>query len=136
MINESLIKQLKEHEGLKLKPYKCTAGYVTIGYGRNLQTNGISELEAELMLLNDIKNTMKELDDMFPWFRKLSDQRQNVIIDMHFNMGTTKLLQFQKVIDAIIDGDFWAASSEMLNSKWAKQVGARAMKLSAMMRQG
>ncbi len=136
MINESLIKQLKEHEGLKLKPYKCTEGYVTIGYGRNLETNGISELEAELMLVRDIQESIKFLDQLFPWWKRLSEQRKNVIVDMHFNMGSTKLIEFHKMIDAIVNEDFWAASSEMLNSKWAKQVGARAMKLSAMMREG
>ncbi len=136
MINESLIKQLKEHEGLKLKPYKCTEGYVTIGYGRNLETNGISELEAELMLVRDIQESIKFLDQLFPWWKRLSEQRKNVIVDMHFNMGSTKLIEFHKMIDAIVNEDFWAASSEMLNSKWAKQVGARALKLSAMMRQG
>lgn len=136
MISNALVKQLKEHEGLNLKPYKCTEGFLTIGYGRNLDTNGISLLEAELLLVSDINNSIKELDDMFPWYKVLSEQRKNALIDMHFNMGTFKLLQFQKFINACVEGDFWAASSEMLNSKWAKQVGGRALKLAAMMREG
>ena len=136
MISAALVSQLKEHEGLRLKPYKCTEGYLTIGYGRNLDSNGITQLEAELLLMTDISNSIKELDDMFPWYKAMSEQRRNVLVDMHFNLGTTKLLKFQKFIDFCVAGDFYSASMEMLHSKWAKQVGLRAVKLSAMMREG
>ena len=50
----NLIAQLKRHESLELKPYKCTSGKLTIGVGRNLEDIGITEQEAELLLLNDI----------------------------------------------------------------------------------
>ena len=51
----NLIEQLKRHEGKRLFPYHCTANKLTIAYGRNLDDVGVTEEEAELMLVNDVK---------------------------------------------------------------------------------
>lgn len=113
-----LKQSIKKYEGLELKPYRCPAGKITIGYGRNLEDNGITLQEAEKMLENDLLRTKLELEDRLPIFRHLDDVRRNVLIEMAFNMGVPKLLKFKKTISFLKVSDFESASSEMLNSKW------------------
>jgi lysozyme len=62
---------LKKHEGLRLKPYRCSADKLTIGYGRNLDDVGISEEEAEMLLLNDLLTANIEVENRFVWFEDL-----------------------------------------------------------------
>ena len=129
----SLTEQLVRHEGLKLTPYFCTANKLTIGVGRNLEANGISKAAAMFMLENDIVKVMNELDDQLPWWKELSTVRQHVLVDMAFNMGTFGLMKFQKTLQAIKEERYADAAAEMLDSKWADQVGNRAVALSRAM---
>lgn len=129
----SLTEQLVRHEGLRLNPYFCTAGKLTIGVGRNLEANGISKAEAYFMLENDIVKIINELDEHLPWWKDLSTVRQHVLVDMAFNMGTFGLMKFQKTLAAIKEERYADAAVEMLDSKWAKQVGNRAVSLSRAM---
>lgn len=131
---DELEKSIKKSEDLSLKPYKCPNGFLTIGWGRNIQLNGISKSEADLLLRNDIFNIKLELEDKLPIFKKLDDIRQNVLLEMAFNMGVPKLLGFKNTFRAIrlalekkesgnLDGfNYWIteSSKEMLNSKWHK----------------
>ena len=126
---------LIKHEGIRLKPYRCTAGKLTIGVGRNLEDMGISQFEAMVMLSTDLERIHKEAVE-FPWFKSLSMTRQDVVLSMLFNLGLPAFNQFQRFILALIDGRFDAAADEMLNSRWASQVGARAVELAYMMRTG
>jgi lysozyme len=132
---EALKNQLILHEGLKLEPYECTAGKLTIGVGRNIEDIGITEDEARYLLDNDILRVCDELDRNLPWWRDLSDARQRVLVDMVFNLGISRFMQFQNTIAAIESGDYDLASKEMLDSRWADQVGNRAKTLSRMMRE-
>lgn len=109
---------IKKHEGLKLKPYLCPNQKLTIGYGRNLQDNGITVLEAEKLLETDLLNLKLELEDSIKFFHKLDHIRQNVLIEMAYNMGVPKLLNFKNTLEYMRKGDFINASEEMLNSKW------------------
>ena len=126
---------IKRHEGLRLKPYRDTEGHLTIGYGRALNIVGISSGEAEAMLHHDVADVVGKLG-RFPWFKPLGEVRGAVLIDMTFNLGWLKLLGFAHFLDAIERGDFEVAAAEMLNSEWARQVGARAVELSTMMKTG
>lgn len=128
----SLKNSLKKHEGLRLKPYVCTAGKLSIGYGRNLDDVGISKQEAEILLDADIE-VATESAMQYSWWRGLSPNRQDVIIEMIFNLGLTRFLGFKKTIQAIVDEDFVEASVQMLDSKWADQVGKRAITLAEKM---
>lgn len=132
---EALKDQLILHEGLKLEPYECTAGKLTIGVGRNIEDIGITEDEARYLLDNDILRVCDELDRNLPWWRDLSDARQRVLVDMVFNLGISRFMQFQNTIAAIESGDYDLASKEMLDSRWSNQVGNRAKTLSRMMRE-
>lgn len=125
---------LRLHEGLRLKPYEDTTGHLTIGYGRNLDSNGISEEEAEYLFNNDVNRVDAELTQTFEWYNSLSVVRKAVIIDMTFNLGIRGLSRFKKTISYIESKEYEKASIEMLDSLWAKQVGRRAIKLSQMMK--
>ncbi len=131
----NLIAQLKRHEGLELMPYKCTSGKTTIGVGRNLEDIGITEQEAELLLLNDIGRVKQELvNDQ--WYMDLDPVRKAVIENMSFNLGYPTLKKFQNMIASISEGDYETASKEMLDSRWSKQVGQRSIELAEQMRTG
>jgi lysozyme len=88
-------------------------------------------------MINDLNRSIKYLDDIFHSDKvDLNDARQNALIDMMYNLGPSRFIGFKKMIAAIYDEDFNAASNEMLDSKWAKQVGRRAFRLARIMRTG
>ena len=128
--------QLIDHEDIKLKPYRCSAGKLTIGVGRNLDDNGITRAEAMMMLRNDLTRTRFGLEKVFPGFLGLSRRRRMALIDMCFNLGLPRFLQFKQMLAAVVARDFSLAAEEMLSSAWAKQVGQRARTLATMMREG
>lgn len=130
----NLIDQLKRHEGLMLKPYRCTAGALTIGHGLNLDA-GIDEGLAEAILVYQVDSIDESLQE-YSWYSSLNPARQDVIVNMAFNLGLTGVMKFKKMIDALKCGFFELAAKEMLNSKWAKQVGNRAIELSNQMKSG
>lgn len=133
---ERLAQILIRHEGLKLKAYVCPAGKITIGVGRNLEDRGIYPQEAMMMLENDIQACAGEAAEAFPWFLNLDETRQVVIISMIFNLGLEGFKKFKKMTSAMALGQYDTASSEMLQSQWAGQVGRRAAELAQMMRTG
>ena len=128
--------QLMIDEGLELKPYRCTADALTIGYGRNLDSMGIRQDEAELMLRNDVKDARVDAMRFIPLdcWDNLSTPRRSVIINMSFNLGLTRLSKFKNFRQALIQHDYHRASVEMLDSQWARQVGNRAIRLSETMK--
>jgi lysozyme len=129
--------QLVRHEGLRLKPYRCTAGKLTIGIGRNLDDCGISQSEAYVMLINDIMNCEKQLQAKIPdIYNGLDEVRKSVLLNMCFNLGISGLLGFKNTLAFVKAGDWERAANNMLVSKWAKQVGRRAIELSELMRKG
>ncbi len=133
---QKLIQQLRLHEGERLKPYRCTAGKLTIGVGRNLEDRGITTEESAYLLNNDIDREWKALTTALPWATGLNDVRKRVLLDMSFNLGIAGLLKFKNTLATIQRGNYAKAAEMMLDSLWAKQVGGRATRLSRMMRTG
>jgi lysozyme len=131
-----LLQQIKLHEGLRLKPYRCTSDKLSIGFGRNLEDKGITQEEAEYLLSNDILAVQAVIWKVIPAYDKLNDARKGVLVNMAFNLGVNGLLKFKKMIAAISDGYFELAASEMLDSNWANQVGNRALELAEQMKTG
>ena len=127
--------QLKRHEGLELKPYMCTSGKLTIGYGRNLEDKGITEKEADDLLTEDIIDVYESLNQ-FEWFAGLDKARAGVLVNMTFNIGFNGIQKFIKMINALSLKDYELAAKEMLDSRWARQVGGRATELAEQMRTG
>jgi lysozyme len=131
-----LIDQIKRDEGLRLSPYKDSLGKLTIGYGRCLDTRGITKDEAEYMLANDLHSVRIELAARIPWITDLNEARQAVLQNMAFNMGIPGLLGFRTTLALVKGGQFVEAAKAMLESKWAKQVGTRATRLTQQMSDG
>ena len=96
-----LIPMIKRQEGLRLKPYKCSANKLTIGYGRNIEDVGITEAEAEGMLMGDIANCLIQLS-VLPYFDTLDSVRRDVLTDMCFQLGFSGLLKFKKIISQTV----------------------------------
>ena len=132
MINQVLIDQLIRHEGIELKPYRCTAGKLTIGVGRNLEDKGLSHSEALYLLHNDIDECVIDLQRIFD-LRNLPDAVRRVLIDMRFNLGARGFRGFKKMINAVKAKDFHLASLEMMDSNWFIQTGARSIELVKLM---
>lgn len=130
----SLIDQIARHEGLRLKPYRCSAGKMTIGYGRNLEDTGITEPEARILLVNDIARAQQAIHSRLPWSLGLPQPAQDVLCNMAFNLGVDGLLQFKQFLAALQSRDYPTAADEMLNSQWATQVGSRATELARIIR--
>lgn len=129
-MKKELIKILKNDEGVKNKPYTDTVGKLTIGVGRNLTDNGLSDDEIDYLLNNDIDRCIHELSAKFDWFFEVNKNVQIVLISMVFNLGLPRFLGFKKMIAAIENEDYKEAAAQMLDSKWARQVGDRAKRLS------
>lgn len=136
-MNRALLKvTLVHHEGLRLKPYRDTVGKLTIGVGRNLDDVGISKEEAAVLLDNDLDRTVAALSVALPWLGSLDEPRQRVLVNMAFNLGVPGLLKFERTLEHVRAGRYADAAGEMLSSKWAGQVGRRAIELSKTMRDG
>jgi lysozyme len=131
-----LISMLKRHEGFRSKPYYCTAGKLTIGYGRNIQDNGITEEEALLMLTSDALIAERELCEIFDNFHVLSVNRKIALIDMMFNLGKPKFILFRNMIKSIMVSNWESAANEAVDSRWYGQVGVRAHEIVNLLREG
>ena len=112
---------IKDNEGLRLKPYLCSAGKMTIGYGRNLDGMGISRVEANMLLTNDLARCLDELVEIFGLdFYKMPENVQQVLVDMIFNLGKPSFLQFKKMIAAVKAEVYGLASREIRDSRYAR----------------
>ena len=127
-----LIKQIKKHEGLVLKPYKCPVGKLTIGYGHNIEDNGLSKSACEYILIEDIEEAKRNLYAIFTrdFFNTLKDNQKIALIDMMFNLGLSRFLTFKKFILAVKQRNFDRASVEIIHSRAYQQNRLRYKKLS------
>ena len=121
--------QLINHEGLTLKPYRCTADKLTIGVGRNIDDVGISEAEAMIMLGNDIDACVDDLWSMFADFNLFSENIQHVLVDMRFQLGPKRFRGFRMMIRAIENQDWPEMIRQMKDSAWYGQTPNRARDL-------
>ena len=124
---------LIRHEGLKLLPYKCTAGKLTLGVGRNIEDRGISKETAMQMLDEDIELCLNELMERLNYFETLPTEVQETLVNLCFNMGISRLMKFQLMLGAIQAGQYELAAKELLDSRYARQVGKRAEELAAIL---
>ena len=136
---EKLLAMLKRHEGVESHAYECSEGKITVGVGRNIDAEGgigLSEEEIDFLLQNDIQCCIVELSSEYDWFRDLDDVRKDAMVDIAFNLGITRLRLFKRALAAMAVGNYKEASTEFLDSKWAKQVGSRALELTDMIASG
>jgi len=133
-----LLDLIKEHEGIVPHAYTDSRGYLTIGVGRLIDEKlggKLSDDEIDYLLSNDLNRCLEEAAT-YPWYAGMNEARQAVIISMLFNLGKPNFDKFQNMQAALLVGDYGLASREMLNSRWANQVGKRANELSEMMESG
>lgn len=127
--------RLRADEGFRARAYRDSRGYLTIGYGRLIEASGgITVPEANYLLANDIRQACADLDRVLPWWRSMSPARQGALVMMCFNLGLQGLLGFKAMLAEMSRGDWEAAAREMLDSRWASQVGARATRLADQVR--
>ena len=135
---QKLLEMLKRHEGVRSHVYLCSAGYETIGVGRNISKSGmgLSDDEVDYLLENDIARVIKELSSEYPWFRGLDDVRKDAMIDISFNLGATRLRGFKRALAAMDVANYKTASLEFLDSKWSRDVKGRSTELAYMIEMG
>ena len=137
MVDRGALKDdLIRDEDIRLKPYVDTVGKLTIGIGRNLDDNGISEDEACYLLDSDINSIVNDLDRNMNWWRILPDDVQRALLNMCFNLGYPRLSGFKKMLAALEAGDYHKAADEALDSRWASQVGDRSKRIADLIRSG
>ena len=139
MDRDKLVKEIIMDEGFMYEIYRDHLGYPTLGVGHLLTEKDkewglpmgtpISEERIHECLNDDIDIVCKELDKNLPWWKDLDDNKQRVMANMAFNLGLPRLKNFKKFLAAMKAGDFETAAEEMMDSKWANQVGARAVRL-------
>ena len=101
-----------------------------------MDDKGLSKAEISILLSNDINACEADLDREMPWWRRLTDNRQRVMLNMCFNLGITRLKGFKNMLRDVQNGLYDQAAVEMLDSLWARQVGGRAVRLAKMMKNG
>jgi lysozyme len=141
---DAVLEQIVRHEGTgptrngRMFPYVDSEGKLTIGFGRNLADNGISRAEAYGFLRSDVEGAFAAVIRVFGEnaFGRLTDARKIVLINMMYNLGSSRFSKFVNMIDAVRREQWELAADEMLDSKWAGQVKSRAEALAMMMRTG
>ena len=127
---QSLIKQIKHHEGYRSRVYKCTEGYDTIGYGFAIKDLVVSEEVCEMILLEKLEFLEKSIKNRFSWYEESPQVIKEVIINMCYQLGVSGFSRFRKTISYLEKENYLEASKEMLRSRWAKQTPNRAKELS------
>lgn len=144
---DRLAARIKQHEsfrrlvyddktGKTIAPGTKVQGIATIGYGRNLATRGITQAEGDYLFANDLDICISETRRALPWIKDLDDARWSVIVEMAYNTGLPTLLKFKRTLASVQAGDYETAAVQMLESRWAEQVGKRARILAEIMRSG
>lgn len=138
-MKEQITKQLRRDEGVEKSAYQDSLGYWTIGVGRLIDKRkggGLSDKEIDFLLNNDIEEVEEALGARVSFYKSLDEARRGVLLNMAFNLGIDGLLAFKNTLRLVGEGKYKEASVEMLKSKWAAQVGNRAVRLSKQMATG
>ena len=140
---EDIYDRLKRHEGLRLFPYRDSLGNPTIGFGHKLAEDqahvykhGITEQMAEQLLYADVLLARNRVNQMLPWISQLNLVRQDVLVEMAFQLGATGLLGFNDLLFCLRSGNYAGAAKAMLHSKWHAQTPDRCAELAHLMLEG
>ena len=136
---KKLQKEIADDEGVKLEVYTDHLGLRTCGIGHLIleqdKEHGweigkeISQERCDELFAQDMEWTFKDCRRLYEDFDQLPEEAQHVIANMMFNMGYPRLSKFKKMHQAVMDGDWFEASVQMVDSKWYKQVPNRAQRL-------
>jgi lysozyme len=134
-VGARLIDWVAQEEGFRATPYRCPAGFLTVGYGLNLDA-GITRDEAAAILTMRLETVTDALALYLPWWGRLDEVRRGVLVGMAYQMGVAGLLKFRWTLAMVERGDYEAAAGGMLASAWAQQTPGRAQRSAAAMRSG
>jgi lysozyme len=134
-LDKNLLDSVKFHEGFRTRAYQDTVGVWTIGYGTNLQALVVDEPTAARWLHDKLVEAQSFAKGLPEW-NGLSPVRRNVVIEMIYNLGPRGYVMFANTRRAMQDGRYADAAKGMLASKWALQVGQRALRLAQQMEKG
>jgi len=132
----TLTEQLRRDEGVVNHAYEDSLGFTTIGVWRLIDSRrggGLRDSEIDFLLSNDIAEKTAQVLEALPWAARLSEPRRAVLVNMAFQLGTKGLLAFHRTLGSVEDGHYGEAALGMLDSTWAKQTPARAMRLATQM---
>ena len=149
MMDTQATEMTKGFEGFRPDIYEDTEGKRTIGHGFNIDDPTVAKLLPKDVLSGKRPLELEESNQIFTklyiraykdaegavgegWGR-LPPQIKNIVVDMTYNMGGTKIKKFKEMIKALNKADFDKAGAEMVDSKWYGQVGDRSGKLYDMM---
>lgn len=142
---------LREDEGLRLKAYRCSAGALTIGYGHNIDANGmpadiasvsdavkrgITKAQAEELLLRDAEIALANARRLVPGIDAMTPNRQAALISMSFQLGGKTMATFYGTLLAVNTGQWREAARGMRQSKWARQTPSRVARLARLIEFG
>lgn len=133
---DKTINLIKLDEGFRKDLYKCTKGFNTIGYGFNLDSNGIPVEVANYWLIFTLNKIRSKLNNELHCFNLMNDARKYVLINMAYNLGFQGLLEFSDMIKALDKLNYFEAAKEMRNSNWFKEVPNRVERLIKIMISG
>jgi lysozyme len=139
MNDKEIMDQIKRHEGYRETVYFDSVGVPTVGYGHALLPGSrIPAVVADILFEQDYNDASKDYTLLaLRWgFNDINTVRRGIIINMLFNMGMARVTKFQRMLTALQMGKYDKAADEMLDSRWAKQVGKRADELADLMRKG
>ncbi|TLE14461.1 MULTISPECIES: glycoside hydrolase family protein [Helicobacter] len=147
---EIILPLTADFEGFSPKVYKCPAGFLTIGYGRNIEANPLTETEKKLLraegLINEkiakdwlrenLQKCYEELAQNFNWFAKTDRVRKAALVDFDYNVGLGTLKTFKNTLLFLEQEDYKRAAENMRLSKWFKQVKRRGVRICNMIESG
>ena len=141
---DAIINRIKRHEGCRLRPYRDSLGFWTVGWGHKMESigpsilaDGITQDEADHLLDVDIeiaRNALSRLSVMV--LNNCNEVRKGVLIEMCFQLGYSGVLKFKRMLAAIEQGNFGLAAVEMIDSLWYDQTPSRVEEMAAIMRSG
>ena len=141
---EKLRKQLEIDEGVKYEIYLDHLGYPTFGIGhlvipsdkeyREDVGTRVSEERVRECFDKDVESVLRDCKLLYKDFYELPEEAQQIIANMMFNMGYTRLSKFKGMKKGVDARDWNKAADEMVDSRWYKQVTNRANRLVERMR--
>lgn len=130
----TIFEQLRRDEGSRRTVYKDSLGYDTFGVGHK-GTTPLSDAAIDLILHDDVAAVAANIEAAFPWAKSLSEPRYGALINLVFNMGLGGVMGFQKMLHAMRESRWEDAARELLDSRYATQVGERAHRLATQLRE-
>lgn len=126
---------IANQEGYRQFAYRDTMGKLTIGNGRNLDSEGVSRAEAAFLLNQDLARVTAKLSAL-PFWNELSPVRQAVLQSVAINCGMAGMLDFHVMLQHLTYHDYGKAAAALLNSKAARECPNRYKQLAEMLTTG